>query len=220
MSDKMRVLIADDHAIVREGLRSLLEVQSDIEVVGEARDGREVLTMAKGLRPDIILMDITMPGMNGLEATRLIRQEDPNVKILVLTMHEGDEYFFKLLDAGASGYLVKGCSSAELVSALRAVQQGDVFLYPTMTKKLLSDYLQRGKAGGGKESTDGLTNREREVLKYVADGHTNQDIAQELVLSVATVQTHRANIMAKLGLHNSAGLVKYAIRRGFISLDT
>ncbi len=218
MMGNMRVLIADDHAIVREGLRSLLDVQSDIEVTGEARDGQEAVEMAAALKPDIILMDITMPGMNGLEATRVIKQHDPEVKILILTMHEGDEYFFKLLDAGASGYLIKGCSSGELVSALRAVQQGDVFLYPTMTKKLLSDYLHRGK-GGDKDNTDNLTNREREVLKYVADGNTNQDIADALVLSVATVQTHRANIMQKLGLHNSAELVKYAIRRGLISLD-
>jgi two-component system response regulator NreC len=214
----MRVLIADDHAIVREGLRSLLDVQSDIEVTGEARDGQEVVEMAAALKPDIILMDITMPGMNGLDATRVIKQHDPEVKILILTMHEGDEYFFKLLDAGASGYLIKGCSSGELISALRAVQQGDVFLYPTMTKKLLSDYLHRGK-GGDKDSTDNLTNREKEILKYIADGNTNQEIADALVLSVATVQTHRANIMQKLGLHNSAELVKYAIRQGLISLD-
>ena len=218
MTANMRVLIADDHAIVREGLRSLLDVQADIEVAGEARDGQEVLEMAEALKPDIILMDVTMPVMNGLDATRLIKQRDPEVKILILTMHEGDEYFFKLLDAGASGYLIKGCSSGELISALRAVQQGDVFLYPTMTKKLLSDYLHRGK-GGDRDNTDGLTNREKEVLKYVADGNTNQEIADALVLSVATVQTHRANIMQKLGLHNSAELVKYALRQGLISLD-
>ena len=218
MTANMRVLIADDHAIVREGLRSLLDVQADIEVAGEARDGQEVVEMAEALKPDIILMDVTMPVMNGLDATRLIKQRDPEVKILILTMHEGDEYFFKLLDAGASGYLIKGCSSGELISALRAVQQGDVFLYPTMTKKLLSDYLHRGK-GGDRDNTDGLTNREKEVLKYVADGNTNQEIADALVLSVATVQTHRANIMQKLGLHNSAELVKYALRQGLISLD-
>lgn len=217
---KMKVLIADDHAIVREGLRSLLEVQSDIDVAGEARTGNEVVEMAETLQPDIILMDITMPDMNGLEATRAIKRSNPEVKVLVLTMHEGDEYFFKLLDAGASGYLIKGCSSAELISALRAVQQGDVFLYPTMTKKLLGDYLQRGRGTGEKDDADNLTNREREILRYIAEGNTNQEIADALVLSVATVQTHRANIMQKLGLHNSAELVKYAIRRGLISLDT
>ena len=218
MTENMRVLIADDHAIVREGLRSLLDVQPDIEVAGEARDGQEAVDMAAALQPDIVLMDITMPVMNGLDATRAVKQRDPAVKVLILTMHEGDEYFFKLLDAGASGYLIKGCSSGELISALRAVQQGDVFLYPTMTKKLLSDYLHRGK-GGDRDNTDGLTNREKEVLKYVADGNTNQEIADALVLSVATVQTHRANIMQKLGLHNSAELVKYALRQGLISLD-
>ena len=216
---KIRVVIADDHAIVREGISSLLETQPDIEVAGEARNGQEVLDKARELKPDIILMDITMPGMSGLEATRLVREQNPDTKVLVLTMHEGDEYFFKLLDAGASGYLVKGCSSEELVTAMRAVHRGDVFLYPTMTTKLLSDYLRRNRGGGDKEIGDGLTNREMEVLKYVADGHTNQEIAERLVLSVATVQTHRANIMAKLGLHNAAELVKYAIRHGFISLD-
>ncbi|MEE9471466.1 MAG: response regulator transcription factor [Gemmatimonadota bacterium] len=215
---KIRVVIADDHAIVREGISSLLETQPDIEVAGEARNGQEVLDKARELKPDIILMDITMPGMSGLEATRLIREQNPDTKVLVLTMHEGDEYFFKLLDAGASGYLVKGCSSEELVTAMRAVHRGDVFLYPTMTTKLLSDYLRRSR-GGDKETGDGLTNREMEILKYVADGHTNQEIAERLVLSVATVQTHRANIMAKLGLHNAAELVKYAIRHGLISLD-
>ena len=218
--NKMRILIADDHAIVREGLRTLLEAQPDIEVVGEATDGEEAVNKTQEIQPDIVLMDITMPGMNGLEATRQIRQNNPDAKILVLTMHEGDEYFFKFLDVGASGYFIKGGSSTELISALRAVWHGDVFLYPTMAKKLLSDYLQRVKAGSNKESYDGLTNREREVLKLIAEGYTNQEISERLVLSVTTVQTHRAHIMAKLGLHGPTELVKYALRRGFITLDT
>jgi two-component system response regulator NreC len=217
---QMRVLIADDHVIVREGLRALLEAQPDIQVVGEATDGEEAVNRTREVQPDIVLMDITMPGMNGLEATRQIRQYNPDVKILVLTMHEGDEYFFKFLEAGASGYFVKGGSSTELVSALRAVWHGDVFLYPTMAKKLLSDYLQRVKAGQDKQSYDGLTNREREIVKLIAEGHTNQEIADLLVLSIATVQTHRAHIMAKLGLRSPTELVKYALRRGFITLDT
>lgn len=216
---KMRVLIADDHVIVREGLRALLEAQPDIEVVGEATDGEEAVNKTKEVQPDIVLMDITMPGMNGLEATRQIRQYNPDVKILVLTMHEGDEYFFKFLEVGASGYFVKGGSSTELISALRAVWHGDVFLYPTMAKKLLSDYLQRVKAGQDKQSYDGLTNREREIVKLIAEGHTNQEIAELLVLSIATVQTHRAHIMAKLGLRSPTELVKYALRRGFITLE-
>lgn len=217
---KMRVLIADDHAVVREGFRNLLEAEPDIEVVGEATNGEEAVQKTEEIEPDIVLMDITMPGVNGLEATYQIRKKNPDVKILVLTMHEGDEYFFKFLDAGASGYFIKGGSSSELIAALRVVWQGDVFLYPTMAKKLLSDYLQRVKQGSDKETYDGLTNREREVLKLIAEGHTNQEIATLLVLSVATVQTHRAHIMAKLGLRSPTELVKYALRRGFITLDT
>ncbi len=217
---KMRVLIADDHAIVREGFRSLLEAQSDIEVVGEATNGEEAVNKAKEIQPDIVLMDITMPVMDGLEATRLIKEHHPDIRILVLTMHEGDEFFFKFLDIGASGYFIKGGSSSELIWALRAVWQGDVFLYPTMAKKLLSDYLQGVKTGSGQESYDALTNREREVLKLIAEGRTNQEVAELLVLSVATVRTHRAHIMSKLSLHSPVELVKYALRRGFVTLDT
>ena len=220
MSDKIRVMIVDDHVIVREGLRSLLEAQPDIKVAGEATDGEEAVSKTREIQPDIVLMDITMPGMSGLEATRQIRRQSPDAKILALTMHEGDEYFFKILEAGASGYFIKGGSSSELISALRAVHQGDVFIYPTMAKKLLNDYLKRVRAGQDKESYDGLTNREREILKLIAEGHTNQDIADLLVLSIATVQTHRAHIMAKLGLRSPAELIKYAVRHGFITLDT
>ncbi len=217
---KIRVMIADDHVIVREGLRVLLESQPDIEVVGEATNGEDAVKKAREAKPDIILMDITMPVMNGLEATHQIKQSNPEIRILALTMHEGDEYFFKVLEAGASGYFVKGGSSNELVAAIRAVQRGDVFLYPTMAKKLLSDYLQRVKSGQNVESYDGLTNREREIMKLIAEDNNNQEIAERLVLSASTVQTHRANIMAKLGLHSRAELVKYAIKHGFISLGT
>jgi two-component system response regulator NreC len=217
---KIRVLIADDHVIVREGLRTLLEAQPDIEVVGEAASGEEAVSKAKALGPDIVLMDISMPGMNGLEATRQIREDSPEVKILALTMHEGDEYFFKILEAGASGYFIKGGSSSELISALQAVQQGHVFLYPTMASKLVRDYMQRVRSGQAKESYDGLTNREREILRLIAEGYSNQEIAERLVLSPSTVQTHRANIMSKLQLHSRTELVKYAIQHGFITLDT
>lgn len=218
--DKIRIIIVDDHAIVREGVRAIIEAQPDIEVVAEATNGEEAVASTAELHPDIVLMDITMPGMNGLEATRQIKQDNPDVKILVLTMHESDDYFFSILEAGAFGYFIKGGSSSELISALRAVWHGDVFIYPTMAKKLLSDYLQRVKFGQDENTYDGLTNREREVLKLVAEGNTNQEIADLLVLSAATVQTHRAHIMAKLGLHNRTELIKYAIRRGFITLDT
>lgn len=217
---KMKVLIVDDHVIVREGLRALLETHPDIKIVGEAADGKEALSKVEEVKPDIVLMDITMPGINGLEATRQIKQHNPDVKILVLTVHEGDEYFFKMLTAGASGYFVKGGSSNELVSAMRTVWHGDVYLYPTVAKKLLGEYLQRVRAGKNKEDYGGLTNRERQILKLIAEGDSNQKIAEFLVLSPTTVQTHRAHIMAKLGLHSRTELVKYAIRHGFITLDT
>jgi two-component system response regulator NreC len=219
MTEKIRVLVTEDHVIVREGLRAILDSQPDIQVVGEATNGIEAVQKANDTRPDIILMDISMPEMNGLEATRQIKAAHPEIKILALTMHEGDEYFFEVLQVGASGYFVKGGSSAELLGALRALQQGDVYISPTMTKKLLSDYLRRAKTGQDKEVFTGLTGREKEILKYVAEGKNNQEIAEKLFLSPSTVQTHRANIMAKLGLHSRTELVKYALRHGLIALD-
>ncbi len=220
MTDKIRVLIADDHAIVREGLRAILEALPDIEIVGEAAGGQDAVNKTAQLKPDIVLMDLTMPGMGGIEATRQIKLHSPDVQIMAFTMHESDEHFFQVLNAGASGYFVKGGSSAELISGLRTISQGAVYLYPAMAKKLLDDYLKRAEVGKEKESFAGLTEREREILKLVADGRTNQEIADLLVLSAGTVQTHRAHMMRKLGLHSRAELVKFAIRRGIISLDT
>ncbi|MBF8265495.1 MAG: response regulator transcription factor [Dehalococcoidia bacterium] len=219
MSSKIRVLIADDHAIVREGLRAILEAQPDFEIAGEAVDGQEAVDKTIQLKPDIVIMDLTMPRLNGLEAMRQIKRNDPDARVLVLTMHENDTYFFQVLDAGASGYFIKGGSSAELISALRTVWHGDVFLYPSMAKKLLGDYLKRARMGSDKESYKGLTEREQEILKLIAEGRTNQEIADTLVLSTSTVQTHRAHIMAKLGLHTRTDLVKFAIHRGIITLD-
>lgn len=217
MRDKIRIIVADDHAIVREGVRQLLAHEPDIEVVGEAADGAQVLELARQSHPDMILMDIAMPGLNGLEATRAIKTELPQVNVLVLTMQEGEEYFFRILQAGASGYVLKGAHSSELLSAIRAVHQGGVYLYPTMAKKLLSDFIKRPEAEG--DTSDPLTAREREVLKLIAAGKTNRGIAEELVLSINTVQTHRLHIMEKLNLHNRAHLVKYAIRRGLITSE-
>lgn len=217
--DKIKVLVTEDHVIVREGLRAILDSQPDIQVVGEATNGLEAVQKTDEAKPDIILMDISMPEMNGLDATRRIKQAHPEVKILALTMHEGDEYFFEVLQAGASGYFVKGGSSAELLGALRALAGGDVYISPIMTKKLLSDYLRRAKTGQDKEVYTGLTGREKEILKLVAEGRNNQEIAEKLFLSPSTVQTHRANIMAKLGLHSRTELVKYALRHGMIVLD-
>lgn len=214
---RIRVLIADDHAIVREGLRYMLDEQPDFQVVGEAANGEQALALAYTLAPDIVLMDIGMPGMNGLEATRALKAAQPQTNILVLTMHEGEDYFFRILAAGASGYVLKGAHSADLLSALRAVHQGGVYLDPTMAKKLLSDSLKRLE--NESRANDPLTPREREVVKLIAAGKTNREIAEGLTVSINTVQTHRLHIMEKLNLHNRAELIKYAIRRGLIESE-
>lgn len=213
----IRVLVADDHVVMREGICLLLEAEPDIKVVGQANDGQEALEKAQKLIPDVVLMDITMPGMSGLEATRQLRAALPETQILALTMHEGDEFFFRMLQAGASGYVLKGASPDELLSAIRAVYRRGVYLYPTMAKKLITDYLSRPSSQQG--SYDDLTQREREILTLIADGLTTTEIAKKLVLSANTVQTHRQNIMDKLDLHNKTELIKYAIRKGLISIE-
>ncbi len=213
---KIKVLVADDHTIVREGVRILLEAQPDIEVVAEAADGREAVAKVQERQPDIVLIDIAMPNLNGLEATRAIKRDYPQVQVIVLTMYESDEYFFQLLNAGASGYVLKKAASADLIAAIRAVYAGDVFLYPSVARRLVSDYLSRVKSGEEKSSYDGLTAREREVLKLIAEGHTNQAIADKLVISPSTVQTHRTRIMQRLNLHNRAELIQYAMRKGLL----
>jgi two-component system response regulator NreC len=212
----MRVLLVDDHTIVREGLRALLADSPDVEVVGEAADGEDALRKARALRPDVVVMDLVMPGMGGLEATRAIRQELPDVEVLVLTMHESEQHFFEVLRAGASGYLLKGASAADLLAALRAVHAGDVFIYPSMAKKLLGDFLTRAGAGEERERYARLTAREREVLKLVAEGYTAQEIGDRLHLSASTVQTHKTHAMRKLHITTRAQLVRYALRHGLI----
>jgi two-component system response regulator NreC len=213
----IRLLLVDDHAVLRAGLRLLLNSQPDMEVVGEASNGREALELAQTLHPDIILMDITMPDLNGLEATRLIKKKLPDVKVLILTMHANDEYLFQVLQAGGSGYVLKKAADSELIGAIQAVHRGEAFLYPEVTKMLVQDYLQRVREGIERQSFAVLTEREREVLKLVAEGYTTQEIADILVLSPKTVETHRAHIMDKLGLHSRAELVKYALRKGILT---
>lgn len=213
---KIRVLVVDDHTIVREGVHILLDAQSDIEVVGEAADGQEALVRARELQPEIALVDIAMPGLNGLELTRALKRDWPQISVIILTMYESDEYFFQVLDAGASGYVLKKAASADLVAAIRAVHAGDVFLYPSVARRLVSDYLARVKSGEEQNSYDGLTPREREVLKLIAEGHTNQAIAEKLVISPSTVQTHRTRIMQRLNLHNRVELIQYAVRKGLL----
>lgn len=215
----MRLLLVDDHAIVRAGLRMLLESQPDMEIVGECENGRDAIQRALQLKPDVILMDIAMPDMPGYEATRAIKQQLPNVTILALTMHESDEYFFEMLSAGASGYVPKKAAPTELVNALRVVHEGGVYLYPSLAKTLVKDYLTRAEQSDDQSAFDGLTEREREVLTLIADGLSNQEVADKLVISVKTVERHRANILAKLGLHSRTELVKYAIRKGLIQVE-
>lgn len=217
---KIRVILADDHTIVRAGIRALLEPQPDLVVVGEAGDGAEALRQVAELRPDVVVMDIGMPGMNGLVATRHITQNYPQVRVLALTMHDDEEYFFELLSAGGSGYVLKNAAPTELVAAIRAVYEGRAFLNPAVAKMLVDDYLRRVEAGEGRTSYDGLTEREREVLKLIASGRSNQQIADILCLSVNTVQVHRTHIMEKLNLHNRTELVKYAIRKGLVDLES
>lgn len=206
----------DDHAIVREGIKRILAEEPDIEVVGEAGDGLEAVEMAKKLKPDVAILDITMPALNGIEATRQIRSSLPNTHALTLTMHEDDTYVFQLLKAGAAGYVLKRAAATDLVQAVRAAQRGEAFLYPSVAKAVVGDYLKRLEEGEGKEMYDGLTEREKEILTLVADGATNQEIARKLFISIKTVQTHRAHIMEKLDLHDRTKLVRYAIRKGLI----
>jgi two-component system response regulator NreC len=213
----IRVLLADDHAIVREGVRRIVESEDDLEVVGEASDGREAVALTEELEPNIVLMDLTMPELGGLEATAILHDRFPDVRVLVLTMHESHDYFFQVLKAGASGYVLKGASGAELIAALRAVNRGDVYIQPPVAKRLVADYLRHMDSAEDKAHYDGLTERERQILRLIAEGSTSQQIADSLVLSVNTVNTHRRHIMEKLNLHNRADLIRYAVRKGLVT---
>jgi two-component system response regulator NreC len=206
----------DDHAVVRSGLRMLLEPEADFEIVGEAGSGREALKAVAEMRPDIVLMDIGLPDISGIEAAAEIKRLRPETAIVALTIHEDEEYFFKMLAAGASGYVPKRAAPEELLTALRAAATGEVYLYPSLAKLLVTDYLAQDSVARPAEALDGLTDREREVLAHLADGASNGEIAETLSISPKTVARHRENIMRKLGLHSRTELVKYAIRKGII----
>jgi DNA-binding NarL/FixJ family response regulator len=214
--NKISVLLVDDHTIVRKGLRSLLDAEADIQVIGEAEDGREAVEKVGRLRPQVVVMDITMPGLNGLEATRQIKERFPQVQVVVLTMHTAEEYIFQILRAGTSGYVVKRAAPSELISAVRAAYRGESFLSPSVSKTVIEEYLRKAEALAGENSYETLTPREREVLQLLAEGHSNRRIAELLCLSVKTVQSHRANLMRKLDIHSTAELTQYAIRKGVI----
>lgn len=214
--NRIRVLIADDHTLVREGLRALLASQDDCEVVGEASTGREAVERALRLRPDVVLMDIAMKELDGLTATRRIAAANPAIRVLVITVHDTADYFFRVLEAGAHGFLAKDAASTELVAAVRAVHRGGVYLHPPLAKRLVEEYLHRVTTGEERGSYEKLTAREREVLSLIGEGRSNQEIADELELSINTVQTHRGHIMDKLNLHSRAQLMRYAVRLGML----
>ncbi len=219
MTDEIRLLLADDHAVVRSGLRLLLEAQPDMVIVAEVENGEDAIGRTAELKPDVVLMDIEMPGMNGIEATRRIKSQSPRTAVLALTMYEDDQYFFEMLRAGAAGYVPKRAAPDELTSAIRAVSRGEVFLYPSLAGRLVQDYLVRRDVEAQEPAAGELTPREQEVLTLIAQGMSNGEIAGQLVISAKTVDRHRENIMRKLNLHNRVDLVKYALRKGLIDLD-
>lgn len=213
MTDPIHVLIVDDHPIVRSGLRSLLTAESDIKVVGEATDGKEGMEKTEALRPHVVLMDISMPNVDGLNATRQIKTQFPDVQILVLSMHRSDEYFFEMLRAGASGYILKSARTSDLLEAIRVVSRGEVFLYPAMAQKLVRGYLNLEEWENDTQTI--LSPREKEILFLMAEGYSYKKIAEKLVISPSTVYSHRSNLMSKLGLNNRHELIEYARRREF-----
>ena len=215
----IRVLLVDDHRILREGVRSLLAGEPGIEVVGEAEDGESAVAQADRLGPDVVLMDMVMPHLGGLEATAMIKEQHPHIMILIMSMHDNDEYVQQVIKAGASGYVLKGVAAGDLVRAIRAVRDGAPFVDPAIAAKLVEDYVHRVRGELPNDPGELLTPREQEILKLVADGQSNHEIAARLYLSKKTVETHRANIMRKLDLHDVTELIKYALRHGIIHLD-
>ena len=213
--DKIKVLIVDDHAIMRDGIKALLTVQDDIEIVGEASEGKEAVEKSQALVPDVVVMDVAMPGMDGLEATRRILKNNPASKVLVLSQYDDKKYILASVKAGATGYLPKRALGMELVSGIRALHEGNSYLYPTAASAIIEGFLNCAE---GSDPYDKLTNREREILKLIADGQTSREIAERLVISLKTVLGHRAKIMEKLDLHNRTELIKYAMRKGLVEV--
>ena len=213
---KTRILLADDHALVRAGFRALLEKQNDLEVVAEAGNGQEALQKVGELQPDVVIMDIAMPGMDGIEATKRIKSHYPNTQVLALTMLEERALLFEIVQAGASGFLIKGVLPDEMLSAVRCVAEGKVYLYQSLAKSLAGEYLSQVAQDAAPKASDGLTKRELEVLRLISQGHTGREIAEQLTISARTVDRHRECLMAKLNLHTRATLVKYAAEKGLL----
>lgn len=218
---RIRVLLVDDHAVIRQALRMLLEAQPELEVVADVENGREAIQAVERLRPDVVLMDIVMPGLNGLDATRQIRKVSPATKVVVLSGFVDEEQLLEAVRAGASGYLIKRSDVSELVLAIQTVHRGNRYFSSALSEGFdLTEVLYQAKRGEGKEASDPLTPREREVLQLIAEGYTNQGIANELFISVKTVEAHKAHIMAKLHARNRTDLIRYAIRKGIVRLES
>jgi two-component system response regulator NreC len=213
----IRLLLVDDHEVVRTGLRMLLDGHREMKIVGEASSGAEAIQMVEQCQPNVIIMDITLPDFSGIEATRKLKQRHPDIAIVALTIHEDQQYFFQMLQAGASGYIPKRAAPEDLVNAIRAAHQDEIYLYPSLAKALVNDFINRSYNNSNEISLDVLTAREQEVLERLALGQSNEEIAQALVISKHTVARHRENLMRKLKLHNRSELVKYAIRKGLIN---
>ena len=215
---KIRVLLADDHTLLRQGMRRLLESEDDIEILDEGADGFEAVHKAELLRPDVAVLDYAMPGLSGPQATIRIKQIEPKIKVIILTMHEDEEYVEEALGAGASGYILKDAAAHELLAAIRSIYRGETYLSPRISKKIVSGYLKRTKRTEPKTPYEQLTIREREILRLLAEGHSAKEVSQLLNIQPKTVDAHRANLMKKLGLHSRSDLIKYAIRRKIIKL--
>jgi len=219
MNKPIKILLADDHTIVRQGLARLLEDQTDLRVVGEATDGRMALEKATALKPDIVIMDIAMPLMNGIEAAKRIRKQLPETKILILSMYSHEHYIHELLETGISGYLLKDSSGRDIINAIQAAMKGETFLSPSISKKVVESYLSPRKSSSMEERYKQLSNREREVFQLIAEGHSTKRIGEMLYVSVSTVKSHKGNIMEKLGISNPIRLIHFAIQLGLVDPD-
>jgi two-component system response regulator NreC len=216
MAKQIRILLVDDHDVVRSGVRMLLENEADLVILGEAGNGQQALELVEKLDLDVVIMDITLPDMSGIEVTQRIKQSHPQIAVVALTIHEDQQYFFEMLQVGASAYVPKRAAPNDLITAIRAAHRGDMYIYPSLAKLLVNDFLTRAEEGDEKAKMNDLTPREQEVLALLAEGKTNDDIADTLTISHHTVARHRENLMSKLGLHSRSDLVRYAIRKGLI----
>lgn len=217
----IRILIVDDHVVVRSGLRSLLDGKHDMHIIGDAADGAEAISLATELHPNVVLMDLSMPhGKDGMTATRELKALLPETAVLILTMHDDGEYLFRAIHAGASGYILKSAPYEELITAIQTIAKGDAYLYPAATKRLMHEYLEKLRQGENTGTYELLSEREQEVLVWIAKGYSNKEIAEQLVISVKTIESHKSHLMEKLGLRTRPDLVQYAVKRGLLNYES